>query len=896
MDTMDELQAQTPNAEQIEKEMTMTFATFVEKLHYSNVTDLFTGKQMDKKYQMEARTDQIMMRDNFLLLTDNSSLRIHLVLTNERLVLCQQRSPDGYDLLYPGLSVNDIRIQPTLLDRELIGEYTLALTIVNKSLTLRAESRDVRNRWIAMPLDTTAKNAPLFPIPLKCLAQPDSYPVEAFIKQQQSKNGAPSPLPNKDVPVISVSSHDEQKRLPRVSSIRAPLPNPDFRPQHQQALPSRSSSIHQQRPVPPPRSPSSHAAHLQHRPLPPRGQLQRQASYQPAATTSAYPQTSPLQPHPQMRPMARHHSLQRPPTAGPRPGQYPTPPKQPQPHLLHQQHHRPLPHQPASVHQRPRPSIPHQQHPHPQHRPGQPPLHHPFQHQPQPPQQPLARQASLASSSPSLAHRPLPGTPRPPPHPRPAQPSSPQRPPPPQPAQPIPPAKPAPQTNSPVPENARPMPPTPPPQPQQYTNNQTLSPNTHPKANHQLPPVPGYRDSYVAYMHLLPEDLASPPRSPNPYSQQVHGNQQQQIRQVLFHNDKCEVFRWKDNSWYAVDGQCVLEIRQTHTNRSCIAIRVQSSGDLYLNAWILPHTMVRLASATDVSLGVSMGPRRENYLIHFQAQENAHQLEQILQQEHQAAVVASRQPDNQQIGEPPTTPMDNKDDRNMVTSPTPPTPQPQHQQPSVSSQPAQQGPHRQPTLVMARTTSLMNVASEPKPIPQTLQKVMQCKCKLFMQSEHSHWSSFGSVLLIVSLQIPSQRMHLQIESDKKRGFSKIMGPVGNVSSASLSVPSSPRSHHTSSTLSSTSTPSLTTQSTASSSSSASLSPTGPDPTTPNTLISATVYSNNVERIGQKRISFLLVNESGVRTSSVVYMVQFREEQTSNTLYDYLKVKNANNGW
>ncbi|KAI8062749.1 hypothetical protein BC940DRAFT_308272 [Gongronella butleri] len=490
----------------------------------------------------------------------------------------------------------------------------------------------------------------------------------------------------------------------------------------------------------------------------------------------------------------------------------------------------------------------------------------------------------------------------------------------------------------------RPMPPTPPPQQLAYTNNnQTNQPPApappiasappaqppaaapQPPAKTNLPPTPNkpddntLHDEYASYLHLLPDELASPPRSPNPYNS---NNQANGIKQVAFHNDQCEVFRWKDDSWYAVEGHCVLEIRQTYTNRSCIAIRLSSTGDLYLNAWILPHTMVNLASQTDVSIGVSMGQKRENYLIHFQAAGIAQQLEQVLQKEHQAAVVASRQLNGHQaqIGEPPTTPKDNRNSRNMVTTTSPqPThadqqsmhPQQQHPQQQHAQNPQQQqmqqaqNPHQQQmqqmypgqpinpqqqqananAALMTRSSSLMHAGVEPKPIPQTLQKIMQCKCKLFMQNEHSNWSNLGTVLLIVSLQIPSQRMHIQIESDKKRGFSKIIsgaGSNGSSASLSLSAPSSPRIPPSSSSASTGSDPS---------SSSTSLH----DPTTPNTMVSATVYSNNVERIGPKRITFLLVNERE-RSSNVVYMVQFREEQTSNTLYEYLKVKNASHGW
>jgi hypothetical protein len=304
-----------------------------------------------------------------------------------------------------------------------------------------------------------------------------------------------------------------------------------------------------------------------------------------------------------------------------------------------------------------------------------------------------------------------------------------------------------------------------------------------------------------------------------------------------------------------------------------VAIRVQTTGELYLNAWVLPQTQIRLASPTDVSLGLIMGSQPETYLVHFEQSTDATELNQVLQKMHHAAVLASRQPNDGQRtlrGEPPTEMMDgfgdddgddNDDngDHDAMAS-------------TASTVSATMNGNR-------RSSSFMQSGQESTAIPQTLQPAMKCKCKLFVQNEHSNWSSFGSVQLVVSLQVPSRRMHIQIDNDKKRGFSKII-PTGSTSPSGSPSPSS------------TSLPS-------------SLSPNGDNgtdtnatagtTTSANTLVSATVYSNNVERLGSKRISFLLVNEQE-RTSSMVYMVQLREEESGNTLFDYLKVKNSQNGW
>lgn len=60
------------------------------------------------------------------------------------------------------------------------------------------------------------------------------------------------------------------------------------------------------------------------------------------------------------------------------------------------------------------------------------------------------------------------------------------------------------------------------------------------------------------------------------------------------------------------------------------------------------------------------------------------------------------------------------------------------------------------------------------------------------------------------------------------------------------------------------------------------------------LVSAIVKSGNVEKISSKRISFLLVDE--IQKTSIVYMIHLREDQTGNKIYEYLRTKNAENGW
>ncbi|KAI9323184.1 hypothetical protein BX666DRAFT_2021935 [Dichotomocladium elegans] len=59
-----------------------------------------------------------------------------------------------------------------------------------------------------------------------------------------------------------------------------------------------------------------------------------------------------------------------------------------------------------------------------------------------------------------------------------------------------------------------------------------------------------------------------------------------------------------------------------------------------------------------------------------------------------------------------------------------------------------------------------------------------------------------------------------------------------------------------------------------------------------TLISAIVLSRNVKRNGTKQLTLLLTSHQ----SSVIYMLTFKDEKTTDRVFHYLKVQNAENGW
>ncbi|KAI8379930.1 hypothetical protein EDC96DRAFT_492341 [Choanephora cucurbitarum] len=244
------------------------------------------------------------------------------------------------------------------------------------------------------------------------------------------------------------------------------------------------------------------------------------------------------------------------------------------------------------------------------------------------------------------------------------------------------------------------------------------------------------------------------------------------IRAVLYSNDQCQVFRWKDESWYAVEGDCLLEVRQTHAARS--------------------YTFIIRTTETDLSLSLNIVHNQrlevENYLFHCQSKEEADRLTSLLEQLHRESV---------RLNNLKNTSKNSLTDEQLDVPPTPTA--------TVISQ---------------------------EEIAKSFKLIMQCKCKLYVQNASSNWSSFGSVYMKVSQNHNTKRMHISMESHKGEKITQ--------------------------------------------------------------LVSAMIQSRNVERLSPKRITFLLVDE--FERSSVVYMIQVREETTSDKIIEYTKIKNAENGW
>ncbi|KAI8388631.1 uncharacterized protein BYT42DRAFT_241590 [Radiomyces spectabilis] len=890
--------------------------TFVSQMNCSQVVDFATGAPMSYSPQLINTDARLIVHNHFMLLPENEigrPVRVRATLTSEQLLICKETTNETYLLIYPAFALRDVAVQSILLNREIVGEYFVQLTIHGKSqLTLRADAREVRNMWLG--LESTAANAAMLsPKPLQVVVQmhaPDSGnapalqngvqrpPLEiAKTKKKRSmirredvfsfygeNSGEISPLesssdesdddmfesrasflpvvPPKDLsgmsgpnaaskslpkapsaaeptgekllpelpPIVpvkdfmrssfsvsdfpgvpntnsnsstsasaststlasgsasaststtstsqmnakqdsnkrssleiliasiavgesdpaalktetaslssSTSSSTDRSKDKRVAdlSLRDPMTPPASRsPTPNSAVRERQAHDMGSRPVTPRLSPESAAFPMTNKPLPRTSSI-RSATMPPPG--QQYPPPPPQ--HQQMRPPAHNGRSPSPMVRGPS-GPYPQRPSMQISSAPGYAPTRSMSLNPAGSQLRPTSMMI------PQQRPGSP--------RPPPYNQPVAARSasSLRASTSSKSH-----------------------------------------TLSRDDSLQRSAPPTPLMRPSLSsgtTSSSSLSPYHSPAAALSTPAVPTYlgqqsvpRPALVSGTPRLTapgqEDAGSPPRSPNMMNGNPNG-----IRQVLYSHG-CEVFHWKDESWYAVDGECLLEVRQTFTNRSCVAIRLQSTAQLYLNAWILPSTLIRRPSETDVTLSVFLGPRKEMYLVHFTEASEAERLTLLLNRMYQESLRVTR---HESISPPSSVRKASLLDENISTE-------------------------------------------ELAPIPQTLKLVMQCKCKLFVQNEHSNWSSFGSVTMKISQQLPSKKMHIHIDVEKSGKATK-------------------------------------------------------------KLVSASVQSRNVERINPKRISFLLVNEQ--ERTSMVYMVQIREEQTGNKIYEYLKLKNAENGW
>jgi hypothetical protein len=285
------------------------------------------------------------------------------------------------------------------------------------------------------------------------------------------------------------------------------------------------------------------------------------------------------------------------------------------------------------------------------------------------------------------------------------------------------------------------------------TNPSPHPPRTHSSSQHspsqnligastqgnQQPSSPGFQKQAIAG-----SPMQSPPKHQQLPTPAPMNDQQNAVRQVVYSNNQCEVFHWKAQSWYAVEDRCTLQVRLTFGGRSCLAVQLQTSGQMYLNAWIVPSMAVSQPSPTDISISVNMMSQQENYLVHFHHPADASNLLAMLHRMH-----------HESFSQP------------QVSSLPPPVSVTHHHQQARSSRP------------QATAVELRDETPSVEDVPQTLKPAFQCKCKLFVQSETSKWNPLGNTAMRISQQLPSQKIHLYIEDDKNKLISSIVRS-GNV--------------------------------------------------------------------------------------------------------------------
>lgn len=846
---------------------------------------------------------QLVMRDSFVMLPSENgpSIRVCLLLTTEVLVIARELSSHQFLLMYPAIPIGDITVKASALDREIVGEYILQFSVLGKKhLVMRADSMEIRSTWIGVAPDAP-KSQILTPRTLSVAAQkkmlassssanygiqlppmPDSSSSssKASIRNTDiftfySENGGISPLESSDeedeqaprrhqgksrdtiMDIYDNHFYDQDDHQDAASKFPTPpLPAPGATqqpmPQSVKILPHlpnvSQAQIHSKvpatnEPTPPNKDRSNVNETLPpnkqqpaHGPVKDSSHVQMTYIQPPTAQMSTMSITPPIPQSNQLNnspapspasssavpPNMNHHHHNTNNKVNPLPvspngtaaknamldGGKPASPRAVEvqrvvlPEMMQavtqntndylssssktQQQNDKSRFQPVANSGVPRPAMqPRSDSAPSQQLPRSSSIRGPAQQQQQQQRPPMMQNNSYPNQHQQM--KPLPGQPRPPMAMNNQQPPQNQ-----------------------YGYNARPMN-SPPPQQQQFQQQQyqqqqyqqqppqhqygpmngagAPSPILANAGNSRRPPPPAGAQPSSPRLQQPPgrfnspspsmaprhmnsvEDFGSPPHSPNMYNP---GND---VRQILYSSSQCDVFHWNNQSWYAAEGQCLLQVRLTHSNRTCVAVQLQNTGQLYLNAWILPNTVIRQPSPTDVNISLYMGTKKENYLIHFAHPQDATVFANILHKAHQDSNMVSMQQQQQQIEEP------------LMDEP--------------------------------EVVDTINV-------PQTLKPVMQCKAKLFVKNETSNWSTFGSVSMRISQQSPSMRMMIQIENDKSK------------------------------------------------------------------LVSAIVKSGNVEKISSKRISFLLTDEAA--KTSIVYMIHLREDQTGNKIIEYLRTKNAENGW
>ncbi|CAG8457990.1 8829_t:CDS:10 [Funneliformis mosseae] len=188
-------------------------------------------------------------------------------------------------------------------------------------------------------------------------------------------------------------------------------------------------------------------------------------------------------------------------------------------------------------------------------------------------------------------------------------------------------------------------------------------------------------------------------------------------QETIFRSSSCEVFTWVNGEWKPLTkkDKCIVEIRMTAQKKGCWAIILGSSNRMVLNAWIYSSTTLHREDANSFSISCEMGQRREYYKIDtIDSTESDQFIDSLLKVRESARGSLNVSPE-----------------------------------------------------FISRSSSLQTI--EPlREVEQTITQIMETRCRVFLQNDHGVWTNLGWGSMKLSLETPSHRKRVIVNSDKKK--------------------------------------------------------------------------------------------------------------------------------
>lgn len=188
------------------------------------------------------------------------------------------------------------------------------------------------------------------------------------------------------------------------------------------------------------------------------------------------------------------------------------------------------------------------------------------------------------------------------------------------------------------------------------------------------------------------------------------------FKETIFRSSACKVFVWKNEVWKPLTKKdnCIVEVRLTVQNKGCWAIILESSNRMVLNAWIHSTTTLHREDANSVSISCDIGQGKEYYKINTTDSAESDEFINCL--------------------------LKIKESAKELNVPT--------------------------DKYISRSSSLQTI--EPlREVEQTVTQVMEVKCRVFLQNDHGVWTNIGWGNMKLSLETPSHRKRIIVNSDKK---------------------------------------------------------------------------------------------------------------------------------